>query len=150
MHIAKKYSLVIALLGISGIIFAWGALSLTVNNSATVVIRDRNFAVEILPVASSCPQYLSPLYSVANNTIQLSWPQVVEPGSVSLLFCLSNVGAATSAVFTQGEVTPSPSPGTLTITPAGSVAITATGVMAIIVVLDASVGVPATLTGMNY
>jgi len=154
MQIPKKYNLVIALLLISGVILAWGALSLNVNNSATVVIQQKNFAAEIIPVGSVCAAYGSPVYNVSNSTIALTWPQIIEPGSVSLLFCLENVGSATSATFTQGAVTgpgnSTPSPGTLTVTPSGSVPILATAVTAITVSLTASTGVPASITGTTY
>jgi len=50
MQIPRKYSLVIVFLMISGVILAWGALSLNVNNTATVVIEQKNFAAEIIPV----------------------------------------------------------------------------------------------------
>ena len=143
MQIPKTYNLVIALLLISGVILAWGALSLNVNNTARVAFQDKNFAPEIIPVGTVCPAYGSSVYDVSNSTIPLTWPQIIEPGSVSLLFCLENVGSATSATLIQGTVTPSPSPGTLTVTPTGSVPILATGVTAITVSLTASVGVPA-------
>ena len=144
MQIPKTYNLVIALLLISGVILAWGALSLNINNTARVGIQGKNFAAEIIPVDTVCPAYGSSVYDVSNSTItNLSWPQIIEPGTVSLLFCLENVGASTSAIFTQGTVNPSPSPGTLTVTPTGSVPILATGVTAITVSLTASVGVPA-------
>jgi hypothetical protein len=151
MKIPQKYNLAIALLLISGVVLAWGAMSLTVQNNAKVVIQDKNFAPEIIPVGSVCPVYGASVYSVSNSTItNLSWPQIVEPGTVSLLFCLENVGASTSAIFTQGTVNPLPSPGTLTVTPAGSVPILATGVTAITVSLTASTGVPASITGTTY
>jgi len=143
MQIPKTYNLVIALLLISGVILAWGALSLNINNTARVGIQGKNFAAEIIPVDTVCPAYGSSVYDVSNSTIPLTWPQIIEPGSVSLLFCLENVGTATSATMIQGTVAPSPSPGTLTVTPTGSVPILATAVTAITVSLTASVGVPA-------
>ena len=150
MQIPRKYSLVIVFLMISGVILAWGALSLNVNNTATVVIEQKNFAAEIIPVGTVCPAYGASVYSVSNSSIPLTWPQIIEPGSVSLLFCLENVGSATSATFIQGTATPSPSPGTLTVTPTGSVPVLATAVTAITVSLTASTGVPASITGTTY
>jgi len=150
MQFPKKYNVVVALLLTSGVILAWGALSLNVNNTATVVLQQKNFAVEIVQVGTICPAYGSSVYSTSNSTIGLTWQAIAEPGSVSLLFCLENVGAATQANFTQGAVSPTPSPGTLAITPSGSVPVLATAVTAITVSLSASTGVPASITGTTY
>jgi hypothetical protein len=150
MQIPKKYNLVVALLLISGVIIVWGALSITVNNTATVILQQKNFAVEIVQVGTVCPAYGTSVYSTSNSTIGLTWPAIAEPGSVSLLFCLENVGAATQANFTQGAINPTPAPGTLAISPSGSVPVLATAVTAITVSLAASTGVPASITGTTY
>jgi hypothetical protein len=150
MQFPKKYNVVVALLLTSGVILAWGALSLNVNNTATVVLQQKNFAVEIIQVGIVCPAYGAPVYNTSNSTIALSWAAIAEPGSVSLLFCLENVGAATQANFAQGTVNPTPSPGTLVISPTGSVPVLATAVTAITVTLSASTGVPASVTGTTY
>ena len=150
MQFSKKYNLVVALLLTSGVILAWGATLLTVNNTATVILQQKNFAVEIVQVGTVCPAYGSSVYSTTNSTIGLTWPAITEPGSVSFLFCLENVGAATQANFSQGAVNPTPSPGTLALTPSGSVPVLATAVTAITVTLSASTGVPASITGTTY
>lgn len=150
MQIPQKYNLVIAFLLISGVVLAWGALSLNITNTATVVVQQKNLAAEIIPVGSNCPAYGGSAYNSSNSTIAVAWPQIIEPGSVSLLFCIQNVGSGTSATFTQGTVTPTPSPGTLTIAPPGNVPILAQAVTQITVSLTASVGVPGSVTGTNY
>src|SRR2546425_10490755 len=76
MQIPKTYNLVIALLLISGVILAWGALSLNINNTARVGIQGKNFAAEIIPVDTVCPAYGSNPFYVSKNTItQFSCPQ---------------------------------------------------------------------------
>lgn len=127
------------------------SLILNINNSATVTIATKNFALEILPNGSTCPAYGAPAYNLSSNsTISLNWGTITEPGSANFLFCLENVGTATSSTFTQGTVSPPPSPGALTIAPAGSVTIAAQSVTPITVTLNVTTGVPATIPGITY
>ncbi len=144
MKIPKQYYAPLVLLLIAGAIFAWGALTLDISNTATVVVNAKNLAVDIIASTSTCPVYGSNAYSLSNSTISLTWPTVNEPGSSGFLFCLENVGSSTSVTFTQGTVTPSPSPGTLTTSPTGPVSIAAKGVTPIPTTLTATIGVPDT------
>ncbi len=146
MRIPRRYYPIPVVLLISGVVFAWGAATLiiNINNTATVIIQPKNLALDILATGSTCPAYGSSAYSQSNSTISLTWPSILEPGSSSFLFCLENVGTATSATFTQGTVTPSPSPGNLTISPLGILTIAATSVTPITTTLTASTGAPPT------
>ena len=104
MGVPKRYVLIPILLLLSGVAFAWGAtLIINLNNSATVIIPNKNYAVEILPAGSTCQVYGSPVYNHStNSTIAVNWGNINEPGNTSLLFCLENVGTASSSTFTQG------------------------------------------------
>ncbi len=142
MQIPRRYYLALILLIVSGLMIAWGASQLSVSNTATVTLASKNFALDIIATSSSCPAYASNSYSSTNASLGLAWPSIAEPGSASFLFCLENVGTATSATFTQGTVTPSPSPGAVSLSPAGPVTITPQGVTSITTTLTATIGTP--------
>jgi hypothetical protein len=144
IKIPKRYYPLLIVLLISAVIIAWGGMNLNLNNTATVTLAAKNLAVDIIPSDSTCPAYGAGVYGLTNTTIALTWPVISEPGSVSRLFCLENVGTATQGTITLGTVSPSPSPGTLTIAPVGSQPITATGITSLTETLTATVGTPAT------
>src|SRR6267143_2272566 len=98
---------------------AYAATQISVNNSITVGIGTKNIFQDIIPATGTCPAFNSPKYTDGNTNATITgFSGSMSPGSTQTnLFCIENTNnQAVTVTFTQGPVTPSPSPGTIVIT----------------------------------
>jgi len=127
---------------------AYAASTLSVNNSITVSIGQKNILQDIISATGTCPAFASTHYSDGNtNSTIPGFSGSMSPGSTqTLLFCIENTNnQAVTVTFVQGTVTPSPAPGTITIT-GGSLPVPASSVASSSQTLTVSLGVPPTTT----
>ena len=124
---------------------AYAASTISVNNSITVTVGAKNIFQDIIPATGTCPAFNSPKYTdgTTNATIT-GFSGSMAPGSTQTnLFCIENTNnQAVTVTFTQGPVTPSPSPGTILIT-GGTLPVPASSVAGSSQTLTVSPGVPA-------
>ncbi len=123
---------------------AYAASTLSVNNSITVTIGVKNIFQDIIPSTGTCPTFGSTHYSdgSTNSTIPGFSGSLTPGGTQTLLFCIENTNNAPITVtFVQGTVTPSPTPGTITIT-GGSLPLPASSIAGSSQTLTVSLGVP--------
>jgi hypothetical protein len=141
----KLVRVVIALIAVSlaGYV-VYAASSITVSNNITVTVGGKNIFQDILSAGGTCPAFASTHYSdsTTNSTISAFSGSFAPGGTQTLLFCIENTNNSPVTVgFVQGSVTPSPSPGSITIT-GGTLAVPASSAAGSSQTMSVSLGVP--------
>ena len=130
---------------------AYAATQISVNNSITVGIGTKNIFQDIIPATGTCPAFNSPKYTDGNTNATITgFSGSMSPGSTQTnLFCIENTNnQAVTVTFTQGPVTPSPSPGTILII-GGTLLVPASSVAGSSQTLTVSLGVPPATYGFT-
>jgi hypothetical protein len=124
----------------------YAATQLTLNNTITVTTGAKNIFQDVIPSAGTCPAFGSTHYTdgTTNSTATAFSGNIGSPGTQGALFCIENTNnSQVTVTLVQGTVTPSPAPGTITIT-GGSLTIPNSGVASSSQTLTVSANVPAT------
>ncbi|HEV2119563.1 MAG TPA: hypothetical protein VGS11_05610 [Candidatus Bathyarchaeia archaeon] len=124
---------------------AYAATQLTISNNITVTTGAKNIFQDIIPSAGTCPAFGSSHYTdgTTNSTATAFSGSISSPGTQGALFCIENTNNSPVAVtIVQGTVTPSPAPGSITIT-GGPLTIPNSGVASSSQTLTVSANVPA-------
>jgi hypothetical protein len=124
---------------------AYASTQLSVNNTITVIPGTKNIFQDVIPSAGVCPAFGSTHYTDGStNATAIAFSGTISsPGTQGALFCIENTNnSPVSVSFVQGTVTPSPAPGTITIT-GGSLIVPNSGVASSSQTLTVSANVPA-------
>lgn len=125
---------------------AYASSQLSLSNTITVTTGAKNIFQDVIASTGTCPAFGSTHYTdgSTNSTATAFSGNLPSPGTQVALFCVENTNnSPVTVTIAQGAVTPSPAPGTLTIT-GGSLTIPNSSVASSTQTLTVSANVPAT------